>query len=187
MKKHPEVTAQTRQNLMDAFWAIYTVKRIEKITVKEIAAKAGYNRSTFYEYFTDAYNVLDEIESELIPNVDELPAFATASGDSLGAPLADLLELYEKNEKYYSILLGDKGDPAFAAKLKNKIKASLIVLLRATPENYVELDYTLEYVISAMVGVMSYWFRCEQNISKERLMGLIASLSKHGMGAPLAL
>ncbi|QNO15346.1 TetR/AcrR family transcriptional regulator [Alkalicella caledoniensis] len=73
MNKRTEITAQTKQNLMDAFWNLYCEKRIEKITVKEITNKAGYNRGTFYEYFTDVYNVLDEIENSLIPSLDELP------------------------------------------------------------------------------------------------------------------
>jgi len=62
MKKQPELTAQTKENLIEAFWQIYCEKGLGKITVKEITAKAGYNRSTFYEYFTDVYDVLDQIE-----------------------------------------------------------------------------------------------------------------------------
>ena len=73
MNKQPEVTAQTKQNLIDAFWSLYCEKRIEKITVKEITQMAGYNRGTFYEYFTDVYDVLDQIELSLVPTLNELP------------------------------------------------------------------------------------------------------------------
>ena len=51
MNKRIEITAQTKQNLIDAFWSLYTEKRIEDITVKDITHKAGYNRGTVYEYF----------------------------------------------------------------------------------------------------------------------------------------
>ncbi len=187
MKKQPEVTAQTRQNLIEAFWEIYTVKRIEKITVKEITAKAGYNRGTFYEYFTDIYQLLEEVEKDLIPNVEELPAFSSLSGDSLGLPLDNFIQLYEKNHHYYSILLGEKGDPAFASKLKNQIKASLLLFFANKAESAIELDYTLEYVLSAMVGIMSYWFSQNQNIPKEQLMALIHSLSDQGIKAKIPL
>ena len=51
MGKYEEVSARTRQNLMDAFWELYCEKRIEKITVREITAKAGYNRGTFMNTF----------------------------------------------------------------------------------------------------------------------------------------
>ena len=183
MNKQPEVTAQTRQNLMDAFWEIYTVKRIEKITVKEITAKSGYNRGTFYEYFTDVYHLLDEIENSLIPTVDELPAYSTSSGDNLGLPLDKFLQLYEKHSKYYSVLLGEKGDPAFASKLKNQIKTSLTVFFGEKTLNIQEVDYTLEYVLSAMVGIMSYWFNQNQSIPKEQLMQIIQNISAKGINA----
>ena len=51
MKKQPQVTAITRQNIADAFWELYKTKPMEQITVKDVIAKAGYNRGTFYEYF----------------------------------------------------------------------------------------------------------------------------------------
>lgn len=69
MNKH----ASTHQSLIDAFWELYTQKRIDKITVREITAKAGCNRGTFYEYFLDVYDVLEQIENGLIPEIDELP------------------------------------------------------------------------------------------------------------------
>lgn len=78
MKKQPDITSsQTRQNLIDAFWSLYCEKRIEKITVKEITQKAGYNRGTFYEYFTDVYDMLEQIEQSLIPTIEELPPIAS--------------------------------------------------------------------------------------------------------------
>ena len=47
MHKQAEITEQSKQNLIEAFWSIYMTKRIDKITVKEITSKAGYNRELF--------------------------------------------------------------------------------------------------------------------------------------------
>ena len=101
MKKNPEVVTKTKQNLIDAFWTLYCEKRIEKITVKEITQKAGYNRGTFYEYFIDVYDVLEQIETSIIPNINELPPIAMSARD-LGMPLDIFMGLYEQNDKYYS-------------------------------------------------------------------------------------
>ena len=49
MPKRTTITAHTKQNLIDAFWVLYCQKPLTQITVKEIVARAGYNRSTFYE------------------------------------------------------------------------------------------------------------------------------------------
>ena len=159
MRKQSQTAVQTKQNLIDAFWSLYCEQRIEKITIKDITTKAGYNRGTFYEYFTDVYAVLEDIENSLIPKLDELPPVSIPSS-SLGMSLDSFFELYKQNNQYYSVLLGDKGDPAFASKLKNAIKPNLMnVFADKKGVNLIELDYIFEYTLSSMIGIMSYWFR----------------------------
>ena len=68
MKKQPEITEATRRDFILAFCEYYQDRPIEKITVKEIAEKAGYSRVTFYNYFKDPYNLLSQIEDEFIAN-----------------------------------------------------------------------------------------------------------------------
>lgn len=181
MNKQLEGTAQTKQNLIDAFWTLYCEKRIEKITVKEITQKAGYNRGTFYQYFTDIYAVLEEIEEFLIPTLDELPPI-TMDDANIGMPIDMFVKLYEQNSKYYSVLLGDNGDPAFASKLKNSTKP---ILKQAISEKYdlnpIEVDFILEYVLSAMIGIMSYWFKQDKVLSAEDLIALVNDLMQNGV------
>lgn len=181
MSKRIEITAQTKQNLIDAFWSLYCENRIEKITVKDITNKAGYNRGTFYEYFTDVYDVLEQIENTLIPSLDELPPVTTPAG-SFGMPMDTFFDLYKQNSKYYSILLGEGGDPAFASKLKNSIKPVIMQFLDNNPNvDRKELDYILEYTLSAMIGIMSYWFKQSEPLSNEKMHELIYRLMEQGV------
>lgn len=66
MKKQPQITEKTRQKFVEVFCELYSQKPIEKISVQEIANKSGYNRSTFYQYFTDIYELLDSVENDLL-------------------------------------------------------------------------------------------------------------------------
>ena len=45
---------------------LYSQKPLEKITVQEIARKAGFNRSTFYQYFLDVNDLLCDVENEFL-------------------------------------------------------------------------------------------------------------------------
>ena len=54
---------QTKENLVEAFWTLYKDKPLEKITVKEITDKAGYNRGTFYSYFKDTYERAGHVQT----------------------------------------------------------------------------------------------------------------------------
>lgn len=181
MNKQPEVTAQTKQNLIDAFWALYCEKRIEKITVKEITQKAGYNRGTFYEYFIDVYDVLEQIEQSLIPSLEELPPITLPEGN-MGMPIDMFMTLYDQNSKYYSVLLGDDGDPAFASKLKNSIKPMIKqAFSKDYAENDIEFDFIVEYVLSASIGIMSYWFRQNKALPAEDLISLMYDVMENGV------
>lgn len=80
---------------MIPFGIFIAKKKIEKITVKEITNRAGYNRGTFYEYFTDVYDVLDVIANSLIPSLHELPV-STPTG-TIGMPIDVFFNIWEQN------------------------------------------------------------------------------------------
>ena len=181
MAKRTTITAHTKQNLIDAFWVLYCQKPLAQITVKEIVARAGYNRSTFYEYFPDVAAVLSAIENALIPTIDTLPPFVGESY-SIGMPIAQFMQLYQQNAKFYMILLGENGDPAFVTKLKNSIKPTILHLYQTHTE-YDELhrDFVVEFMLSALIGVMSYWFRQQQPLSQTQLLALMHQLMTKGV------
>ena len=49
MKKQPELTAQTKQTLINTYFSLR--QNSEKLSVGAICERAGYNRCTFYRYF----------------------------------------------------------------------------------------------------------------------------------------
>ena len=58
MRKRPEKTEQTKSDLKEAFWRLYSTQPIEKITVGQVCELAGYNRTTFYAHFQDLHGML---------------------------------------------------------------------------------------------------------------------------------
>jgi len=158
---------------MDAFWSFYARKKIEQITVKEITEKAGYNRGTFYEYFSDVYDVLEQIESELIPMIDELPPLQIPAVGQNALPLDLFIKLFERNRKYYAVLLGENGDPAFAGRLKRAVKPLIREAFIDKRIDPIEADYALEIMLSAMIGILGYWFEQNQNLPAEQLISLV--------------
>ena len=58
-------TRYTRKVICDCFLELLNDEPIQKITVKAICDKADINRSTFYRYYKDAYDLMDQIVEEL--------------------------------------------------------------------------------------------------------------------------
>ena len=190
MKKQPEVTAQTRQNLTDAFWSLYKKKRIEKITVREITQQAGYNRGTFYEYFLDVYDVLEQLEKSIMPQIPDmppmnLPLMDLPSADGAPAmtfPVEAFMKLYETYNEYYTVLLGDNGDSAFIGKIKKTmLPKQKEVLLASGASDGFELDAVLEYTNISMIGMLAYWFRLENKPPVEEFLSLMYKIIQGGV------
>ena len=66
MPRRTDATEQTRANLRQAFWELYARKPLERISVREITDRAGYNRATFYLHYHDVYELLNEIEDTVL-------------------------------------------------------------------------------------------------------------------------
>ena len=102
MKKQPQVTEQTRANLRQAFWELYAEKPVEKISVREITDRAGYNRATFYLYYHDVYELLEEIEGTVLGNIERLVNECLLKGDKLdfSQHMGLILRLAQRSRDY---------------------------------------------------------------------------------------
>jgi len=60
---------KTRQSIYDAFIKLRATKPLEKLTVKELCETAQINKSTFYVYYHDVYDLSDKIENEIVSEV----------------------------------------------------------------------------------------------------------------------
>ncbi len=181
-----EERARTRQDLIDAFWSLYRSGRASRISVRAVAEKAGYNRSTFYEYFPDVPAVLEAIESALVPSPGELPPVdAVPPGAPDGAfPVEAFLKLYQSHKDYYEVLLGDRGDPAFLGRMKDALRPSVAAKLRdAGFRNEEELGYRVEFILSAMLGTLTHWIRQPKPLPPERVVAMLQDFFRDGFRA----
>ena len=179
MKKQPEITAQTRENLIQAFWSLYCEKKIEHITIKEITAKAGYHRSTFYEYFVDIYDVLNQLEESLLNYLKEqvLSSLENGLSDDFIQKMANV---YETKGDYWGTLLGENGDPYFAQKMKAIMRPALINAF-GLPEKDIHTAYIFEFGLSALIGTLTYWYNHKREIPSTELVQFTRSMLATGV------
>src|SRR5215469_3722405 len=103
MKKQIYKTEQTKQAILEAFCKIHSKKPIERITVQEITKKAGFNRCTFYQYFSDIYEIQDYIENDMLDYLRQKAVKGKKQGlEPLG--VLEIAKLYEEKDMYMSVL-----------------------------------------------------------------------------------
>ena len=176
MRKQPQVTEQTRANLRQAFWELYAERPVEKISVREITDRAGYNRATFYLYYHDVYELLEEIEGMVLGNIERLVNERLLKGDKLefSQHMGLVLRLAQRSRDYTRVLLGPHGDPAFSQRLKEII--SPLVDRFFLPD--AELDdqargIVREFYLSGIIAIIRTWTAADNPMPLDQLIQLV--------------
>lgn len=159
MKKQPQITEQTKSNLRNAFWTLYTHKPLEKISIREIADLAGYNRGTFYLYYKDVYDILEQIEADLLNVASGILLEGTADGTiDFSRQMSSIIEMSHTYAPYYSVLMSDRGDPKFVSRFKDLLRPILDrVLFGKEKYDKPQQEYLSEFYISGIMGALAKW------------------------------
>lgn len=152
-------------------------KAVSRITVAEITSLAGYTRATFYRYYTDVYQLLEEEENKLLEQISEL--FENAAGAphdaSLLKEVGSLLVILRRNNEYASALLSDHGDPAFVSRLKDLLWPYISrYLLQIEDGGTYEAELFKEFYLSGIFGAVRRWLSDPQ-IEIDELIQMLAA------------
>ncbi|MBI9108351.1 MAG: TetR/AcrR family transcriptional regulator [Spirochaetales bacterium] len=176
---------RTRRILREVLVEELQSQELQKITVKNICAKADINRSTFYLHYSNVFDLWNSIEQEILGSMNEILSSFKAKA-VLTKPLPLLLEItgYLENEsilnrKFFqcreSIILLDKIKDGFVDFfLKN---SSGII----RPENIGELNLYITFVMSGTISLFYKWFLGEIDISLNKLAHEIEHLITGGV------
>lgn len=179
--KQPQVTEQTRANLTRAFWDIYLKKPIEKITIREITDRAGYNRATFYLYYRDVYDLFEQIERGVLKQVDALVNERLLAGETLdfSEHMGVIVGMAQSSRDILPTLL--ERDSTFEARFKQIIAPLLDrFILPGEGLSGREQGILREFYLSGLIAAISEWLREPGGLSIGGLIGLIVEASLHG-------
>lgn len=179
MKKQPQVTEQTRANLTSAFWELYLVKPIEKITIREITDRAGYNRATFYLYYRDVYDLLEQLEEGILTEIGALVERRLLTADTLdfSEHMGIIVELARRFDGYMPRLLA--CDPAFGDRLKMLIAPLLDrFIIPETGLGESEQEILRAYYLSGVLAAIGTWAAQPDHVPVDRLVGLVVAAAK---------
>ena len=182
MKKHPEVTMATKEKIRNSFWQLYCENGISTVSVCQVAKKAGVNRSTFYQYFIDIYDVLEQIENSLLDDLTE--DLKNEINKGLPNSLKDLsvnsAHIFAKYSDYLVHLLGYNGDPRFSKKLQG-VFLPLIKNVIGLDESEQYFEYIVTFSFSSIINMLTHWYESGQKLTYEELTNVMQSLIATGV------
>ena len=151
---------RTKKLLRDSLFTLLQEKSINEITVTELTEIADINRATFYFYYTDIMDMLDQIQNESYELFEDVLVGTEDHIDSMEA-FAKYIE---------NILIFCKENPTIARfvitreynnnKVLKKIKKLLAKKVPVAKENYSQDDprrFILNFALNALTGTVVDW------------------------------
>ena len=154
---------ETRERFKKAFFTLYAERKIETITIKEVADLAGFNWGTFYLYYKSIYDLLQKTEQELLEDFSKrveyhIKLYYGEINNPDEKVFQEMQENFLKNGDYFKVLNGENGDPRFKAKMKNIVKDAYRKHLNIESGKRVSMfEYLLEYLVEANTSIIQYW------------------------------
>ena len=177
--KNKKKSAQKRQCLITAFCLIYQEKSFEKISVQSVAKKAGFDRTTFYQYFLDLDDLLNQLEGELLDYITNKRPAITEENNQYYFMNA-LVDLYQARATEVNALLGPHGRSHFIVTLKNKLDFDLFHLDKEKKNQY--QPYLIEFRLFGALDLFSLWLERNQDLTVAELVEMVIKLFQTNPG-----
>ena len=108
-------TKYTKKIIRECFFELLKEKPLNRITVKEICEKADINRTTFYRYYKDPFDLMEQIQNEM------LAAFRSHAKATMPIDMKSALEAMFSavihNQEMYLVLISDNADRSFVRRM----------------------------------------------------------------------
>ena len=105
----------TRRRIQESLLGLLEEKPVNRVTVKEVCEAAEINRATFYAHYTDCFDVLNQMENELLTVFEQSLSFASAV-DVL-ALIERIYEMIDQNEQLCRVLVFRHKDAELLSKM----------------------------------------------------------------------
>lgn len=176
-------SAETKQQIIDAFLVLYEKYPIEKISIRMLSEKAKINRGTFYYYYADIYALLEEIENNMIHKLSMiLPQIVEGflKGIYKETPKF-VIDLYQENSKSFTLFLAIKPNQKIVSFAKKCAKTAILKFFKKEENNLnMEEHCILEYIVNAHFGTICWCLLHIDEVNIEELMGILQRLGMNG-------
>ncbi len=177
-------TKLTKKLFKEAMIDLLEKKSLYDITVTELCQKAELNRSTFYKYYENVYDVFADIEHELIlANEECLKNINDNDQDAITKPLCRLLSIVKENTKIYKLLFNNHISEEISKNIMNApimfFKEKLETLNKGPAS---DADYVFMYFFSGSLEIIKKWISSGTKETPEHIATLIYNLAAKSLG-----
>ena len=131
MKSRDHRARVTQILIQKALTKLLREKPIHRISVKELCEEAGINRGTFYAHYTDIYDLLKQMEDDLVADLQKAmePLMREdAQEPTLVGITSVIFRCLKENADICAVTLGPYGDREFVGRLLDSARESCLAV-----------------------------------------------------------
>lgn len=167
----------TKMVIKDALVSLLKEKPLNKVTVKEVCELAQINRATFYRYYSNPFDLMDQIEAEFLRSLWrglEVPKRSFREG------FVFIMENIQADSERYLTLFSENGDSKFPSRIFSLYyERSSEELGRRFPDlSPVQREWLYSFAAQGCCGILERWI---QNGMKENI-GDVADFAEKLIG-----
>ncbi|MDR1158203.1 MAG: TetR family transcriptional regulator C-terminal domain-containing protein [Oscillospiraceae bacterium] len=176
----------TKMVLREGLIKLLHTTPIDKITVKRICEAADVNRSTFYAHYSDQYDILRQIELELLSDIRaSLEGYNYVEYEE--ASFQIMIRIFEyvvENAELCQVLLGENGDRLVQKEIMTLVQQTG---MRAWHEknllNSELMEYALTFGLNGGLGIVQKWLSGGMKQSAREIAEMVINLTYRGLSA----
>ena len=171
----------TKMVLRESLMELMKTRPISAISIKEICAKADISRSSFYNYYTDQYDLLQKTEEETLAFINNnLNKYAFYKNEKQGAlrMVEEILQYVVDNNKSIYVLFSENGNINFQKTLFSSMYEKNIMksLTDKLPDEQTKQYYFL-FIVTGTISLIYHWIKNGMDKSIPELAKLIINIT----------
>lgn len=190
-KKDPRVIKTLRQ-IDEALLESLSQTSFEKITIDMLCKKALINRSTFYKYYVDKYELLSDFIDRTLSEFKEYAKvdFVMATpynidGEIYRSIFRNLIQYVYSKKDACLILWQANLNRNILLEMAQIIQERILETLNSTsvikPENKIYLDLFARLFASNLMTELEWWLKNDTTVSMDDLMKIMTHNMKNGI------
>lgn len=166
----------SKKMLKDSLTHLMGKENIHNISVRDICEYAQINRTTFYKYYGSQYDLLADMETDILTQIGNFLGESSYSLDESFRRLVQIIVFLNENLELCKILLNNNVDPEFPEKLFNLPSIRIHLADLMTEYDNDKPEYIFNFVVNGGFNLIKRWVNNENRESPEEIAALLIDL-----------
>jgi AcrR family transcriptional regulator len=163
----------SKKMLKDSFIKLLEKESIHKISVREICDEAQINRTTFYKYYGSPYDLLVEMENDVLTQIGINFDSDDDTFENSLKRITNIITFIDNNINLCKIIFNNNTDPEFPEKLMNLPYIKQITSQLTLKFGEDKLKYIFSFIIDGGFNFIRCWMNKENREAPEEIATLL--------------